>query len=138
MATSVGRIAACLLVSLTLTRFAILAMEDSSNEVTQLLVDWSNGDKAALDKLMPIVYQELGRLARRYMLGERAGHTLETTALVNEAYMRLVDYNRMQWQNRAHFFAVSAQVMRRILIDHARHHLYQKRGGGAIKVSLSD
>ncbi|HYL99269.1 MAG TPA: sigma-70 family RNA polymerase sigma factor [Blastocatellia bacterium] len=112
--------------------------DDSSNQVTQLLVDWGNGDKDALDKLVPIVYQELRKLARHYMRGERAGHTLETTALVNEAYLRLVDYNRMQWQNRAHFFAVSAQVMRRILIDHARSHLYQKRGGGAIKVSLSN
>ncbi|MGH9761393.1 MAG: sigma-70 family RNA polymerase sigma factor [Blastocatellia bacterium] len=110
----------------------------SSNEVSQLLVDWSNGDKAALDKLFPIVYQELRKLAKHYMRGERAGHTLQTTALVNEAYMRLIDYNRMQWQNRAHFFAVSAQLMRRILIDHARSHLYQKRGGGAIKVSLDE
>ena len=110
----------------------------SSNEVSQLLVDWSNGDKAALDKLFPIVYQELRKLAKHYMRGERVGHTLQTTALVNEAYMRLIDYNRMQWQSRAHFFAVSAQVMRRILIDHARNHLYQKRGGGAIKVSLDE
>ena len=109
----------------------------SPNEVTQLLVDWSNGDKAALDKLIPIVYQELRRLARYYMRGERPGHTLQTTALVNEAYMRLAnDYKRIRWQDRAHFFAVSGQVMRRILIDHARSHLYQKRGGGAIKVSL--
>jgi RNA polymerase sigma factor (TIGR02999 family) len=108
----------------------------SPNEVTQLLLDWSNGDKAALDKLMPVVYQELRRLARHYMRGERPGHTLQTTALVNEAYMRLVDYKRMRWQDRAHFFAAAAQVMRRILIDHARSHLYQKRGGGARKVSL--
>jgi len=110
----------------------------SQDEVTQLLVDWSHGDKAALDRLVPIVHHELRRLARRHMRGERTGHTLQTTALVNEAYLRLVDCNRMQWQNRAHFFAVAAQLMRRILIDHARSHLYQKRGGGAIKVSLDE
>ncbi|HWX39700.1 MAG TPA: sigma-70 family RNA polymerase sigma factor [Blastocatellia bacterium] len=108
----------------------------SPDEVTRLLVAWSNGDKAALDKLMPAVYQELRRLARRYMRQERPGHTLQTTALVNEAYMRLINYERMRWQDRAHFFAAAAQVMRRILIDHARSHLYQKRGGGARKVSL--
>ena len=94
-----------------------------------LLRAWSDGDQSALNKLTPIVYDELRRLARCYMKRERPGHSLQTTALVNEAYMRLVDYKRMQWQNRAHFFAVSAQVMRRILVDHARRHNL-KRGGG--------
>jgi RNA polymerase sigma factor (TIGR02999 family) len=108
----------------------------SPNEVTQLLLEWSNGDKAALDRLVPVVYQELRRLASYYMRRERAGHTLQTSALVNEAYMRLVDYRQMQWQSRAHFFAVAAQAMRRILVDHARKQRFAKRGGGAIKVSL--
>jgi RNA polymerase sigma factor (TIGR02999 family) len=106
-------------------------------EVTEFLRAWSDGDRAALDRLTPIVYDELHRLARRYMKGERPGHSLQTTALVNEAYMRLVDYKGMQWQNRAHFFAVSAQLMRRILVDHARRHNL-KRGGGVQHVSLDD
>ena len=89
-------------------------------QVTEFLRAWSDGDRAALDHLTPIVYDELHRLAQRYMKGERPGHSLQTTALVNEAYMRLVDYKSMKWQNRAHFFAVSAQLMRRILVDHAR------------------
>src|ERR1051325_3899011 len=108
----------------------------SPKEVTQLLVDWNRGDKAALDQLMPIVYQELRRLASGYIHRERPGHTLQTTALVNEAYLRLVDYSNLRWQDRAHFFALAAQLMRRILIDHARGHHYAKRGGGAQKVSL--
>ena len=91
-------------------------------EVSGLLRAWSDGNRDALDRLTPIVYDELHRLARRYMRGERPGHSLQATALVNEAYMRLVDYKGMQWQNRAHFFAVSAQLMRRILVDHARRH----------------
>src|SRR5215471_15635456 len=91
-------------------------------EVSILLRAWSDGDQSALDRLTPIVYEELRRLARRYMRHERTGHSLQTTALVNEAYLRLVDYKRMRWQNRAHFFAVSAQLMRRILVDHARRH----------------
>jgi len=99
------------------------------DEVCELLRAWSNGDSRALEKLTPIVYEELRRLARHYMKGERPGHSLQTTALVNEAYMRLADYTRMQWHDRAHFLAVSAQVMRRILIEHARRH-NQKRGGG--------
>jgi len=103
--------------------------------VSQLLRAWSDGDRCALDRLTPIVYNELRRLARRYMRGERAGHSLQTTALVNEAYMRLVDYESMQWQSRAHFFAVSAQLMRRILVEHARRH-GMKRGGGVQHVSL--
>jgi len=108
----------------------------SPNEVTQLLVAWSEGDQSALERLVPLVYEELHRLARRYMRRERAGHTLQTTALVNEAYLRLVDLKTVRWQNRAHFFAVSAQVMRRILVDFARSRRYQKRGGGAFQVSF--
>jgi len=104
-------------------------------EVSGLLRAWSKGDRAALDRLTPIVYDELRRLARRYMRGERPGHSLQTTALVNEAYMRLIDYKSMQWQNRAHFFAVSSQLMRRILVDHARRHNL-KRGAGVQHVSL--
>jgi len=106
-------------------------------EVSGLLRAWSDGDRAALDRLTPIVYEELRRLARRYMRGERPGHSLQTTALVNEAYMRLIDYKSMQWQNRAHFFAVSSQLMRRILVDHARRHNL-KRGGGLQHVSIED
>jgi RNA polymerase sigma factor (TIGR02999 family) len=110
----------------------------SQNEVTQLLLDWGNGDKAALDKLVPVVYQELRRLAAYYMRRERPGHTLQTSALVNEAYMRLVDYSQMRWQSRAHFFAVAAQAMRRILVEHARKRHFAKRGGGAVKVSFDE
>ncbi len=106
-------------------------------QVTEFLRAWSDGDRAALDRLTPIVYDELHRLARRYMKGERPGHSLQTTALVNEAYMRLVDYKSMKWQNRAHFFAVSAQLMRRILVDHARRHNL-KRGGDMLHVSLDE
>ena len=106
-------------------------------DVSRLLLAWSDGDRIALDKLMPIVYEELRRLAGRYMKRERAGHSLQTTALVNEAYMRLVDYKRMQWQNRAHFFAVSAQLMRRILVEHARRHNL-KRGAGVPHVSFEE
>src|SRR6202040_1785587 len=102
-----------------------------------LLHAWSEGDQRALERLTPIVYRELHRLARRYMRGERPGHSLQTTALVNEAYMRLVDYKSMQWQNRAHFFAVSAQLMRRILVEQARRHNL-KRGGGVPHVSLEE
>jgi RNA polymerase sigma factor (TIGR02999 family) len=107
-------------------------------EVTQLLQAWSDGDQAALEKLTPVVYKELHRLARHYMAAERPDHTLQATALVNEAYMRLVDWKPMRWQNRAHFFAVSAQLMRRILVDFARNHQGQKRGGGKQTVSLED
>ena len=106
-------------------------------DVSTLLQAWSGGDKSALDKLAPIVYDELHRLARHYLRGERTGHSLQATALVNEAYMRLVDYKRMRWENRAHFFAVSAQLMRRILVDHARRHNL-KRGAGLQYVSLDD
>ncbi len=106
-------------------------------DVSKLLLAWSDGDRRALDRLTPIVYKELHRLARRYMQRERPGHSLQTTALVNEAYMRLVDYKRMQWQNRAHFFAVCAQVMRRILVEHARRRNL-KRGGALQHVSLDE
>ena len=108
------------------------------HEVTRLLVDWSNGDPSALDKLTPLVYEELRRLARHYMSRERPGHTLQTTALVNEAYLRLVDQREAQWQSRAHFFAVAATVMRHILIDHARQHTREKRGGQTQLVPLDE
>src|SRR6202049_4489384 len=111
--------------------------ELDTNDISKLLRAWSDGDQSALNGLTPIVYEELRRLAHHYMERERPGHTLQTTALVNEAYMRLVDYKRMQWQDRAHFFAVAAQVMRRILVDHARRHNL-KRGGGVQHVSLEE
>ena len=107
------------------------------DEISQLLRAWSNGDHTALERLTPIVYSELRRLAHRYMKRERPGHSLQTTALVNEAYMRLVDYKRMQWQDRAHFFAVSAQLMRRILVEHARRQNL-KRGAGVQHVPLEE
>ena len=109
-----------------------------THQVTELLAAWSRGDKEALDKLMPLVYDELRRLARQHMRRERAGHTLQTTALVNEAYMRLVDQRRAQWQNRAQFFGVAARLMRRILVDHARSRHRLKRGGDAHKISLDE
>ena len=108
------------------------------HEITQLLAEWREGNQAALDELYPLVYDELHRLARRYMSRERKGHTLQTTALINEAYVRLVDQRSVHWANRSHFFAISAQIMRRILIDHARRHAYAKRGGGAQQVSLDE
>jgi RNA polymerase sigma-70 factor (ECF subfamily) len=109
--------------------------EPETGEVSSLLLAWSDGDQTALQRLTPIVYSELHRLARHYMRRERAGHTLQTTALVHEAYARLVDYKRMQWQNRAHFFAVSAQLMRRILVDYARRNT-EKRGAGFRHITL--
>jgi RNA polymerase sigma factor (TIGR02999 family) len=105
-------------------------------DITRLLLAWNNGDEAALEQLTPLVYQELHRLARRYMGRERSGHTLQTSALVNEAYLRLIDWKNVRWQNRAHFFAVSAQLMRRILVDFARANAYAKRGGGAPHLDL--
>ena len=111
--------------------------ELDAKDISTLLRAWSDGDQSALEGLTPIVYDELRRLAHRYMKRERPGHTLQTTALVNDAYMRLVEYKRMKWQNRAHFFAVSAQVMRRILVDHARSHNV-KRGAGVPHVSLEE
>ena len=116
---------------------APMPRELDTNDISALLRAWSDGDQSALKGLTPIVYSELRRLAHRYMERERPDHILQTTALVNEAYMRLVDYKRMQWQNRAHFFAVSAQVMRRILVDHARSHNV-KRGAGVQHVSLEE
>jgi RNA polymerase sigma factor (TIGR02999 family) len=104
--------------------------------ITQLLLDWSEGNQAALEDLTPIVYGELHRLAHHYMNRERAGHTLQTSALVNEAFMRLIHQRNVKWNNRAHFFAIAAQMMRRILVDYARSHLYAKRGAGAVHVSL--
>ena len=108
------------------------------HEITELLEQWSGGNQAALDKLYPLVYEELRRLARSYMRREPKGHTLQTTALINEAYVRLVDQHQVHWQNRSHFFAISAQIMRRILVDHARRRLHAKRGGGARKISLDE
>jgi RNA polymerase sigma-70 factor (ECF subfamily) len=105
-------------------------------EITQLLLSWSKGNEAALDQLIPLVYPELRKLARRYMSRESPEHTLQTSALINEAYLRLVDQQAVEWKDRAHFFAVAAQVMRHILIDHARSHLYGKRGAGAQHVPL--
>jgi RNA polymerase sigma factor (TIGR02999 family) len=110
----------------------------SAQHVTRLLQAWSHGKDAALEELLPLVHQELRRLARRYMFGERPGHTLQATALVNEAYLRLVNSRQVNWQNRAHFFAISAQLMRRILVDYARARGYQKRGGGVPKVTLDE
>jgi RNA polymerase sigma factor (TIGR02999 family) len=111
--------------------------EPAAGDISTLLRAWSDGDQSALEKLTPVVNAELHRLARRYMKNERPGHSLQATALVNEAYMRLVDYERMQWQNRAHFFAVSSQLMRRILVDHARLRNL-KRGAGVRHVSLDE
>jgi RNA polymerase sigma-70 factor, ECF subfamily len=110
----------------------------SNHEVTHLLKAWSAGDEQAIDQLMPLVYDQLRSQARRYMAGERSGHTLQATALVNEVYLRLVDCNLVNWQDRAHFFAISAQLMRRILVDFARSRGFQKRGGGAAHVSLEE
>ena len=112
--------------------------ESNPPNITQLLAEWQHGDQSALDELYPLVYDELHRLARRYMSRERKGHTLQTTALINEAYVRLVGQKNVHWANRSHFFAISAQIMRRILIDHARRHAYAKRGGGAQQVSLEE
>jgi RNA polymerase sigma factor (TIGR02999 family) len=108
----------------------------ASNEVTGLLQAWSSGDEAALQKLIPLVYAQLRVAARRYMAGERPGHTLQTTALIHETYLRLVDIRKIKWQNRAHFFAICAQLMRRILVDFARSREYQKRGGGFQRVDF--
>src|ERR1700726_2797575 len=110
----------------------------SPQEVTGLLLAWSDGEQTAFEKLVPLVYAELRRMAHRYMGRERPGHSLQTTALVNEAYLRLIDARRVRWQNRAHFFAVSAQLMRRILVDFARSRQYLKRGGEARHLSLDE
>ena len=113
-------------------------MTPSPTEVSQLLLDWSNGNQAALDRLTPLVYEELHRLAHRHMRLERPNHTLQTTALVNEAYVRLVDQRNLHWKNRAHFFSIASRLMRRILVDLARAHHRAKRGGGALEVSLDE
>ena len=112
--------------------------EGPTHQVTQLLIAWSNGDQSAFDKLMPLIDEELRRLAHRYMSRERVGHTLQTTALVNEAFLRLVNRKNLQWQNRAHFFGLAAQVMRTILVDHARSHASAKRGGGNRNLELDE
>jgi RNA polymerase sigma factor (TIGR02999 family) len=112
-------------------------MDDRAQlHITQLLLDWSQGDHDALERLTPLVYDELHRLAHRYMNRERSGHTLQTSALVNEAYLRFVNQRNIQWNSRTHFFAVAAQMMRRILVDYARRNLYAKRGGGVVHLSL--
>ena len=111
---------------------------NSDSGPTELLRAWSQGDGSAFDRLVPLVYEELHRLARRYMRQERPDHTLQATSLVNEAYLRLIDVNRVEWQNRAHFLALAAQMMRRILVESARNRQRQKRGGGAVHVSLDD
>lgn len=115
-----------------------LPIPEQTREITELLLAWGTGDDAALQRLVPLVHNELHRIARKFMAGERGGHSLQATALVNEAYMRLVDVQRVNWQNRAHFLAMAARLMRRILVDHARSKGYQKRGGGAIRISLDD
>lgn len=111
-------------------------MENKGTELTQLLIDWGAGDKEAFERLTSLVYEELRRMAHGHMNRERSGHTLQTTALVNEAYVRLIDQRRARWQNRTHFFAIAAQLMRRILVDHARTHGREKRGGGVPGVAL--
>lgn len=112
--------------------------EASAEEITQLLKAWSEGDRVAFDRLMPLVYQELHRLAHRYMKREHAGHTLQTSALVNEAYLKLINEREMHWQSRAHFFAVASQMMRQILVDYARSRCAAKRGDGKAPVPLED
>ncbi|MBS1807889.1 MAG: sigma-70 family RNA polymerase sigma factor [Acidobacteria bacterium] len=113
-------------------------MNTPSHDVTHLLLDWNKGQQDALEQLMPLVYDELRHIAGRYLRKERPDHTLQTTALVHEAYIRLIDQNQANWQNRAQFFGVAAQMMRRILVDHARGHQADKRGGGAAKLSLDE
>src|SRR6266496_556036 len=109
-----------------------------AENVTALLIDWGKGDREALDRLVPLVYDELRRQAARYLRHEHAGHTLQTTALIHEAYLRLIDQKNLHWQNRAHFFGLAAQLMRRILVDHARTKKRVKRGGSAVRVSLAE
>jgi RNA polymerase sigma factor (TIGR02999 family) len=113
-------------------------MSAPAGEITQWLIDWRNGDKEALEKLAPRVYGELHRLARHYMAGERSGHTLQSSDLINELYLRLIDHRAMDWQNRAHFFAVAAQAMRHILVDYARARNTTKRGAGIARASLDE
>ena len=113
-------------------------MAQRSQNVTQLLIGWSNGDREALDALLPVVYEELRKQAANYLRRERVGHTLQTTALIHEAYLKLVDQKNVHWQNRAHFFGIAAQLMRRILVDHARTKKRAKRGGSNIRVSFNE
>ena len=113
-------------------------MTPSLDQITQLLKNWGNGDQAARDQLMPLVYEELRRMAHQHMRKERPGHTLQTSALVHEAYVRLVDQTDIHWQNRAHFFGIAAQMMRRILVDHARSRQFAKRGGDPRRISLDE
>jgi RNA polymerase sigma factor (TIGR02999 family) len=110
----------------------------TSSQITNLLVDWGNGDQTALEKLLPLVERELHRLARSYMRREKPNHTLQSSDLMNEAYLKLVDQKKTHWQNRAHFFGIAAQIMRRILLNYARDQQRKKRGGKAVQVSLSD
>jgi RNA polymerase sigma-70 factor, ECF subfamily len=123
---------------LSYRRAGVMTTSRSPEEMTRLLLDWSKGDEAALNQLIPLIEQELHRIAHLYMNRESPGHTLQTTALVNEAYLRLIDQKNVRWQNRAHFFAIASQTMRRILIDHARSHARAKRGGKARKISLDE
>ena len=118
--------------------FGAKSLHRAPSQVTELLVRWRGGDKAALDSLMPLVYTELRRIANRYLQAERSDHTLQSTALVHEAYVRLAEQDLPQWQNRAHFFAVAAQLMRQILVDHARGHRASKRGGDVYKLALDE
>lgn len=111
---------------------------ERKNQVTQILHDWSGGDREAPERLMPLVYDEMRRIARSFISRERQGHTLQPTALVNEAYLRLVEQNSVTWQSRAHFYSVAASMMRRVLVDHARTHATEKRGGGAVHLSIED
>jgi RNA polymerase sigma factor (TIGR02999 family) len=111
---------------------------ERQHEVTQILQDWSSGDQEAAARLMPLVYDELRRQARLFLSKERGSHTLQPTALVNEAYLRLIDQTRVNWQNRAHFYGIAASMMRRVLIDHARAHATEKRGGATVHLSLDD
>jgi RNA polymerase sigma factor (TIGR02999 family) len=111
---------------------------ETSHQVTQLLVAWRQGEQQAFDRLLPIVYEELRRVAHRQLSGEPTGHTLSTTALVHETYLKLVDQTRVEWADRAHFFAIAARAMRRVLLDHARRHVAAKRGGGGVQVTLDE
>ena len=113
-------------------------ISDNANQITEQLIAWSNGDQAALGQLIPVVYQELRRMADRFLRHEAPGHTLQPTALVHEAWLRLIDQTRVNWQNRAQFFGVAAQMMRRILVDHAKTKHREKRGGDAVKLSLDE
>jgi len=118
--------------------FGAMPLQQRSSQVTELLGRWRGGDREALDSLIPLVYNELRQIARHYLRGERPGHTLQSTALVHEAYVRMINQDLPQWQNRAHFFAVAAQLMRQILVDHARANRAGKRGGGAPTIALED